>query len=276
MSAADDAGAEAQGAGDRTRRRWQQSGPSSEQGDAWRCACWSGSPSPKAVVLDDCGVRNGAQARCPTDSSYSSIRLTPPDNPPTPWSGPLIYGRSMAAIEAQGLVKIYGGGKKSKEVRALDGVDLAVPEGTILGLLGPNGAGKTTTVRMLTTLLGRTPAAPGCRARRAARTREVRRAHRPVRPVRGGRREPDRPREPGAWSAGSTTWARPPRRAGRPNCWSEFELTEAADRPAKTYSGGMRRRLDLAARAGGPAAGGLPGRADHRAGPARPAWTRGR
>src|ERR1700709_1394932 len=50
-------------------------------------------------------------------------------------------------ISATGLVKRYG------EVRALDGLDLAVPEGTVLGLLGPNGAGKTTAVRVLTTLL---------------------------------------------------------------------------------------------------------------------------
>src|SRR6476620_10272151 len=53
-----------------------------------------------------------------------------------------------AAIEAEGLVKTYG-----TEVRALDGLDLEVREGTVLGLLGPNGAGKTTTVRILATLL---------------------------------------------------------------------------------------------------------------------------
>src|SRR3954462_2306151 len=51
------------------------------------------------------------------------------------------------AIVAEGLVKVYG------TVRALDGIDLRVPEGTVLGLLGPNGAGKTTCVRILTTLL---------------------------------------------------------------------------------------------------------------------------
>src|SRR5690348_5528851 len=50
-------------------------------------------------------------------------------------------------IEARGLVKVFG------KTRALDGLDLAVPEGTVLGLLGPNGAGKTTAVRILTTLL---------------------------------------------------------------------------------------------------------------------------
>src|SRR4030095_15901990 len=57
----------------------------------------------------------------------------------------------MDVITAEGLVKIY----KSRKtvVRALDGVDLAVKEGTVLGLLGPNGAGKTTTVRILATLL---------------------------------------------------------------------------------------------------------------------------
>src|SRR5262245_20028085 len=53
----------------------------------------------------------------------------------------------VAAIVAEGLVKHYG------EVKALDGLDLVVEEGTVLGLLGPNGAGKTTTVRILTTLL---------------------------------------------------------------------------------------------------------------------------
>ena len=57
----------------------------------------------------------------------------------------------MAAIAAEGLVKVFS--SRSGEVRALDGVDLEVPEGTVLGLLGPNGAGKTTAVRILTTLL---------------------------------------------------------------------------------------------------------------------------
>ncbi|MCH9815886.1 MAG: ATP-binding cassette domain-containing protein, partial [Actinomycetia bacterium] len=55
------------------------------------------------------------------------------------------------SIQAEGLVKIFA--SRSGDVRALDGVDLEVPEGTVLGLLGPNGAGKTTAVRVLTTLL---------------------------------------------------------------------------------------------------------------------------
>ena len=70
------------------------------------------------------------------------------------------------AIEAQGLTKRY------KDVVALDGVDLAVPRGTVLGLLGPNGAGKTTTVRVLTTLLSPDARpARGRRGRRASPTR---------------------------------------------------------------------------------------------------------
>src|SRR6476646_9301191 len=57
----------------------------------------------------------------------------------------------MDAITAEGLVKIYK--SRKSDVRALDGIDLTVAEGTVLGLLGPNGAGKTTTVRILATLL---------------------------------------------------------------------------------------------------------------------------
>ena len=57
----------------------------------------------------------------------------------------------MNVITAEGLVKVYK--SRKSEVRALDGVDLAVAEGSVLGLLGPNGAGKTTTVRILATLL---------------------------------------------------------------------------------------------------------------------------
>ncbi|MDQ4008875.1 MAG: ATP-binding cassette domain-containing protein, partial [Actinomycetota bacterium] len=57
----------------------------------------------------------------------------------------------MAAVEVHGLTKTFGSG--NKQVRALDALDLEVPQGTVLGLLGPNGAGKTTTVRVLTTLL---------------------------------------------------------------------------------------------------------------------------
>ncbi|KOV58664.1 ABC transporter [Streptomyces sp. NRRL WC-3618] len=145
------------------------------------------------------------------------------------------------AIYAEGLVKTFG------DVKALDGVDLDVPEGTVLGLLGPNGAGKTTTVRCLTTLL---------------------------RPDRGSAvvagidvlKHPDAVRRSiglsGQFAAVDEYLT------GRENLQmvgqlyqmkakaakvraaellAQFHLEDAADRPAKTYSGGMRRRLDLAA-----------------------------
>jgi ABC-2 type transport system ATP-binding protein len=151
----------------------------------------------------------------------------------------------MAAIEAEGLVKTYGSGEKT--VRALDGVDLEVPEGTVLGLLGPNGAGKTTTVRVLATLL--TPDS----GRASVLGLDV-------------LREPQKVREriglSGQYAAVDENLT------GRENLvmvgrlyhvgkrdaqrraaelLDQFGLTEAAERPAKTYSGGMRRRLDLAA-----------------------------
>jgi ABC-2 type transport system ATP-binding protein len=144
------------------------------------------------------------------------------------------------AIVAKGLVKRYG------DVTALDGLDLNVPQGKVLGLLGPNGAGKTTAVRILTTLL--------------------------------------KPDAGDAWVAGIDVSAEPDAvrsriglsgqyaavdeyltgfenlylfgklyRLGRAKARTRarellerFDLAEAADRPVKTYSGGMRRRLDLA------------------------------
>ena len=145
------------------------------------------------------------------------------------------------AIRAEGLAKSYG------EVRALCGIDLEVPTGTILGLLGPNGAGKTTAVRILATLLrpdAGTATVGGFDV--VGQADELRRHiglagqyaavdetltglenlemvgrlyHRKVKASREGARE----------------------------LLERFELTDAGGRPVKTYSGGMRRRLDLAA-----------------------------
>jgi ABC-2 type transport system ATP-binding protein len=145
------------------------------------------------------------------------------------------------AIYAEGLVKTFG------EVRALDGVDIDVPEGTVLGLLGPNGAGKTTTVRVLTTLIqpdsGRAEVAgldvvkhPNAVRRSIGLSGQFA----AVDDLLTGR---ENLQMVGQLYQLSAKDAR--RRAGE--LLERFNLADAADRTAKTYSGGMRRRLDLAA-----------------------------
>jgi len=144
------------------------------------------------------------------------------------------------AIEAEDLVKHFG------ETVAVDGVSFSVPRGTVLGLLGPNGAGKTTTVRMMTTLTSLTSGT----ARVAG--------HDVV-------REPDAVRR--AMGLTGQTATVDELLTGRENLWligslygldratirrqsdellERFSLSDASDRIIKTYSGGMRRRLDLA------------------------------
>jgi ABC-2 type transport system ATP-binding protein len=150
----------------------------------------------------------------------------------------------LNAIVAEGLVKIYR--SRKSEVRALDGVDLAVGEGSVLGLLGPNGAGKTTAVRIFATLLR--PDA----GRATVAGHDVVRDAQQVRSVIG---------LSGQYAAVDENLT------GRENLilfgrlyqlskqdatqraaelLEQFGLAEAADRVVKTYSGGMRRRLDLA------------------------------
>lgn len=145
------------------------------------------------------------------------------------------------AIYAEGLVKTFG------DVRALDGVDLDVPEGTVLGLLGPNGAGKTTAVRCLTTLLtpdsGRAVVA-GIDVLK--HPNEVRRSiglsgqFAAVDEYLTGRENLQMVGQLYQMKAKEAK-----ARAGE--LLDRFHLADAADRPSKTYSGGMRRRLDLAA-----------------------------
>jgi ABC-2 type transport system ATP-binding protein len=147
----------------------------------------------------------------------------------------------QGAIYAEGLVKTF------KDVRALDGVDLNVPEGTVLGLLGPNGAGKTTAVRVLTTLLqpdsGHAVVA-GIDVLK--HPNEVRRSiglsgqFAAVDDYLTGRENLQMVGELYQMSARDAK-----RRAVE--LLERFSLDDAADRIAKTYSGGMRRRLDLAA-----------------------------
>jgi ABC-2 type transport system ATP-binding protein len=149
----------------------------------------------------------------------------------------------MGAIEAEGLVKIYR--TRKNEVRALDGLDLTVEEGTVLGLLGPNGAGKTTAVRILCTLLkpdaGRATVAGydiGRDAEQLRRAIGLSGQYAAVDENLTGRENLYLFGRLYQLSAAEA-------RTRADELLEQFELADAADRTAKTYSGGMRRRLDL-------------------------------
>ncbi len=144
------------------------------------------------------------------------------------------------AVVAEGLVKRYG------DVTALDGLSLSVPTGTVLGVLGPNGAGKTTTVRVLTTLLrpdlGRAQVAgidvltdPAEVRRRIGLSGQ----YAAVDEYLSGRENLE-------MVGNLYHLGRKVAKARATELLDQFNLSDAGDRSVKTYSGGMRRRLDLA------------------------------
>ena len=154
-------------------------------------------------------------------------------------------GGPAPAITAEGLTKIYR--TRAGEVRALDGLDLQVPEGSVLALLGPNGAGKTTTVRILATLLrpdsGYASVLGYDVVRDAQKLRRVIGLSGQYAAV-----DENLTGRENLWMFGRLYQVSSPtakERAGE--LLDQFDLSGAADRPVKTYSGGMRRRLDLAA-----------------------------
>ena len=145
------------------------------------------------------------------------------------------------AILVEGLTKSFG------HVVALDGIDFDVPPGTVFGLLGPNGAGKTTAVRVLTTIL------PPDGGRAEVLGHDVVRDARAVR-YRIGLAGQNAAIDPNLTGRENLRLigrlAQLPRRRILPRAGElleRFDLADAADRPARTYSGGMRRRLDVAA-----------------------------
>ena len=148
---------------------------------------------------------------------------------------------ATAAIDATGLVKAFG------RHRAVDGIDLEVREGEIFGVLGPNGAGKTTALRMLATLL---PIDAG--QARVFGVDVVREPHR-IRQLIGvtgqfASVDEDLTATENLWMFGRLQGMRSAdARASARRLLAQFSLEEAADRPISQFSGGMRRRLDLAA-----------------------------
>jgi oleandomycin transport system ATP-binding protein len=145
------------------------------------------------------------------------------------------------AIRAEGLVKRFG------ETVALAGVDLAVPQGAVMGVLGPNGAGKTTAVRILATLLQ--PDAGQATVGGLDVVREADKVRREI-GLTGQYASVDEDltgRENLVLIGRLLDLTRADARLRARGLLADFELTDAADRPVKTYSGGMRRRLDLAA-----------------------------
>jgi oleandomycin transport system ATP-binding protein len=145
------------------------------------------------------------------------------------------------AVEAAGLVKRFG------PTVALDGIDLAVRQGSVLGVLGPNGAGKTTAVRILATLLS--PDAGSARVLGHDVLREGVRVRRQI-GLTGQYASVDEDltgTENLMLIGRLLNLSRRDARARSSELLASFDLTEAADKPAKHYSGGMRRRLDLAA-----------------------------
>jgi ABC-2 type transport system ATP-binding protein len=148
------------------------------------------------------------------------------------------------AIEVDNLQKTFKG---KRTVRALDGVSFSVPEGTVFGLLGPNGSGKTTAVRVLTTILR----ADGGSARVLGN--DVQKKAALVRSLIGlagqyAAVDENLTGRENLQMVGSLNHLPRSYVTGRAvDLLTQFNLTDAADRPLKTYSGGMRRRLDLAA-----------------------------
>ncbi|GAA3856374.1 Daunorubicin/doxorubicin resistance ATP-binding protein DrrA [Streptomyces sp. MBT84] len=162
------------------------------------------------------------------------VRMTRIDNKPSD-------AAPDAAVTVRGLVKHYG------ETRALDGVDLDVREGTVLGVLGPNGAGKTTLVRCLSTLI--TPDSGHATVAGFDVVRQPRQTRRVI-GLTGQYASVDEKLSgfENLYMIGRLLdLPRKEARARADGLLERFSLTEAAKRPASTYSGGMRRRLDLAA-----------------------------
>nr|MDT0657225.1 ATP-binding cassette domain-containing protein [Micromonospora sp. DSM 115978] len=149
--------------------------------------------------------------------------------------------QSELAIETSGLVKTFG------DNRAVDGVDLAVRPGSVYGFLGPNGAGKTTTIRMLATLLRPDGGSGRVFGHDIVREADAVRARVGLTGQYASVDDELTGRENLIMLGRLLGYSWPAARRRAEDLLTAFGLAEAADRLVKTYSGGMRRRLDIAA-----------------------------
>ncbi|SDY41813.1 ABC-2 type transport system ATP-binding protein [Amycolatopsis xylanica] len=147
----------------------------------------------------------------------------------------------MLAIETSGLVKVFG------DNRAVDGVDLAVPAGTVYGVLGPNGAGKTTAVKMLATLLRPDGGQALVFGKDVVREADAVRGRVSLTGQYASVDEDLTGTENLVLLARLLGHRKPAARERAAQLLDAFGLTEAAGRQVKNYSGGMRRRIDIAA-----------------------------
>ncbi|MFL3865039.1 ATP-binding cassette domain-containing protein [Streptomyces griseobrunneus] len=145
------------------------------------------------------------------------------------------------AIETAGLVKVFG------ENRAVDGVDLAVPTGTVYGVLGPNGAGKTTTVRMLATLLRPDGGTAQVFGKDVMKDPDAVRSRVSLTGQYASVDEDLTGTENLVLLARLLAHSKPAARDRAAQLLEGFGLSEAAGKQVKNYSGGMRRRIDIAA-----------------------------
>ncbi|MEU1276822.1 ATP-binding cassette domain-containing protein [Streptomyces sp. NPDC005805] len=145
------------------------------------------------------------------------------------------------AIETTGLVKVFG------DKRAVDGVDLRVPAGTVYGVLGPNGAGKTTTVRMLATLLRPDGGEARVFGKDVQKDADAVRSRVSLTGQYASVDEDLTGTENLVLLARLLGHSKPAARDRAAQLLEAFGLSEASDKQVKNYSGGMRRRIDIAA-----------------------------
>ncbi|MDV2682760.1 ATP-binding cassette domain-containing protein [Alkalihalophilus lindianensis] len=145
------------------------------------------------------------------------------------------------AVEAKGLVKVFG------DHRAVDGVDLSIPRGTVYGFLGPNGAGKTTTIRMLATLLQPDEGTARIFGHDLVKEMDAVKSRISLTGQYASIDEDLTGIENLVMIARLMGYSKKEAKGRANELLSAFSLKEAAKRQVKTYSGGMRRRIDIAA-----------------------------